>query len=132
MSQDLLGDGNIKVTVCLTLSSTGSPPATELNAGVDIQELLTKDGLGISPEQAAVDTTSLASRSETERGGTAKHPTELTYKRKVLEADDIAFTTLTSTSPCAATWRTRPRGRQGTTPRSTRCSAASTSGSLPR
>lgn len=95
MSQDLLGDGNIKVTVCLTLSSTSSPPATELNAGVDIQELLTKDGLGISPEQAAVDTTSLASRSETERGGTAKHPTELTYKRKVLEANDIAFNTLT-------------------------------------
>jgi hypothetical protein len=109
MSQDLLGDGNVKVTVCLTLSSISSPPATELNAGVDIQELLTKDGLSISPEQAAVDTTSLASRSETERGGTAKHPTELTYKRKVLEADDVAFNTLTpGTDIIVAVRRNKP------------------------
>ncbi|MFI6813772.1 hypothetical protein ACIBG7_15230 [Nonomuraea sp. NPDC050328] len=94
-NEDLLGDGMVKVTVCLTLSSISSPPAAELNAGIDIQMLLTKEGLGVTPEQASVDTTALGSRSETERGGTAKHPTELTYKRKKLEADDIAFNTLT-------------------------------------
>ncbi|MFI6299544.1 hypothetical protein ACIBEJ_48675 [Nonomuraea sp. NPDC050790] len=92
--EDLLGDGNVKVTVCLTLSSISAPPAAELNAGIDIQTILTKDGLGIEPDQAAVDNTALASRSETERGGTSKHPITLTYKRKVLEADDIAFNTL--------------------------------------
>lgn len=94
-NEDLLGDGNVKVTVCLTLSSTSNPPATELNAGVDIQTLLTKDGLGLEPDQNSVDNGSLASRSNTSRAGTATYPINLTYKRKVLEADDVAYNTLT-------------------------------------
>lgn len=93
-NEDLLGDGNVKVTVCLTLSSATSPPATELNAGVDIQTLLTKDGLGLDPDQNSVDNGSLASRSNTSRAGTATYPIQLTYKRKQLEADDVAYTTL--------------------------------------
>ncbi|WP_431903631.1 hypothetical protein [Nonomuraea sp. bgisy101] len=91
---DLLGDGNVKVTYCLTLSSTSNPLASELNAGIDLQMLLTKDGLGIEPEQAPVDNTALGSRSETERGGTSKYAINLIYKRKKLVANDTAFTAL--------------------------------------
>ncbi|MBP2704397.1 hypothetical protein JOL79_11290 [Microbispora sp. RL4-1S] len=91
---DLLGDGNIKVTVVPTLSNLSNPPAAELNAGVDLQEVLTKDGLDISPEQAAVDNTSLASRDETEDAGTTKYSLELTVKIQEDEVDDVGTTTL--------------------------------------
>lgn len=91
---DLLGDGNVKVTYCLTLSSVSNPPASELNAGVDLQEFITKDGLGIEPDQSPVDNTSLASRSETERAGTSKFGIELTCKRKLLSINDVAYNTL--------------------------------------
>ncbi|MFI7630273.1 phage tail tube protein [Microbispora rosea] len=91
---DLLGDGNVKVTFCLTLSSTSNPPADECNAGVDLQEVLTKDGLDISPEQASVDNTNLASRDETEDAGSVKYSLELTVKIQEEEADDVGTTTL--------------------------------------
>ena len=92
---DLLGDGNVKVTFCLTIANISAPTAAELNAGVDLQEYITKDGLGISPEQAAVDNTSLASRDETEDAGTVKYSLELTCKRKQDAVDDVAWNTLT-------------------------------------
>ncbi|TYB69742.1 hypothetical protein FXF51_06150 [Nonomuraea sp. PA05] len=91
---DLLGDGNVKVTFCLTIANVNAPTAAELNAGVDLQEFITKDGLGISPEQAAVDNTALASRDETEDAGTVKYSIELTVKRKEIAAEDIGWNTL--------------------------------------
>lgn len=92
--EELLGDGMIKVTYLPTLSSISSPPATELNAGIDLQQFILKDGLGIEPDQAAVDNTSLASRSETERAGTSKFNIELMCKRKLAAIEDIAYNTL--------------------------------------
>lgn len=91
---DLLGDGNVKVTFLTTLSSISNPTATQLNAGVDLQTVLTKEGLDISPEQSAVDNTNLASTSETERGGTTKYTINLTVKRQVASVDDIGYNTL--------------------------------------
>jgi len=92
---DLLGDGNVKVTFCLNIANISAPTASELNAGVDLQEYITKDGLNISPEQAAVDNTSLASREETEDAGTVKYTIELTCKRQQDPASDVAWNTLT-------------------------------------
>jgi len=91
---DLLGDGNVKVTFALTIANISAPTAAECNAGVDLQEYITKDGLGISPEQAAVDNTALASRDETEDAGSVKYSIELTVKRKETEVDDIGWDTL--------------------------------------
>ncbi|MGA4989867.1 hypothetical protein [Nonomuraea bangladeshensis] len=91
---DLLGDGNVKVTFCLTIADISSPTATECNAGVDLQTVITKDGLNISPEQAAVDNTALASRDETEDAGTVKYSLELTVKRQEDSVDDIGWNTL--------------------------------------
>jgi hypothetical protein len=92
--EDLLGDGMIKVTYLPTLSSISNPPAAELNAGVDLQQYILKDGLGIEPDQAAVDNTSLASKSETERAGTSKFSIELMCKRKLASGEDVAYNTL--------------------------------------
>lgn len=94
MAADLLGDGNVKVTFCLAIANVSSPTAAELNAGVDLQEYITKDGLGIAPEQAAVDNTALASRDETEDAGSVKYGIELTVKRKEIDAEDVGWNTL--------------------------------------
>jgi hypothetical protein len=91
---DLLGDGNVKVTYCVTLSSITAPTATQLNAGVDLQTVLTKEGLDIAPEQTAVDNTNLSSTSETERAGTTKYTINLTIKRQIALIDDIGYNTL--------------------------------------
>lgn len=91
---DLLGDGNVKVTFCLTLSNIAAPPAAECNAGVDLQTVITKDGLNISPDQSAVDNTALASRDETEDAGSVKYGIELTVKRQDTSIADIGWNTL--------------------------------------
>lgn len=91
---DLLGDGNVKVTYVITLSSITAPTAAQLNAGVDLQTVLTKEGLDIAPEQTAVDNTNLSSTSETERAGTTKYQINLTVKRQVASVDDIGYNTL--------------------------------------
>lgn len=92
---DLLGDGNVKVTFCLNVADISAPTAAECNAGVDLQTVITKDGLNISPEQAAVDNTALASRDETEDAGTVKYSLELTVKRQDSNVTDIGWNTLT-------------------------------------
>ncbi|OLT24419.1 hypothetical protein BJF79_13840 [Actinomadura sp. CNU-125] len=94
MAADLLGDGNVKVSFVLTVANIAAPTATELNGGTDLQEYITKEGLEISAEQTPVDNTALASVAETEDAGTTKYEITLTYKRKALTADDVAFTTL--------------------------------------
>jgi hypothetical protein len=91
---DLLGDGNVKVTYVITLSSITAPTAAQLNAGVDLQTVLTKEGLDIAPEQTAVDNTNLSSTSETERAGTTKYTINLTVKRATTSLLDIGYNTL--------------------------------------
>lgn len=111
MAADLLGDGMVKVTFCLTLTSVSAPSATELNAGVDLQERITREGLDISPEQSPVDNTSLASTKETEDAGTVKESIEVTYKRAQNSVDDTAWNTLVpGTLGYLAIRRTKPHG----------------------
>jgi hypothetical protein len=94
MAADLLGDGNVKVTFALTVASISAPTAAEANAGVDLQEFITKEGLDISPDQKAVDNTALASRSETEDAGTVSYSIELEVKRKEVAVEDVGYNTL--------------------------------------
>lgn len=97
MSADLLGDGNVKVTFVAgdgTIPSISAPVAATLNAGQDLQTVITKEGLDISPEQSPVENTSLASTAETEDAGTVKHGVNVTYKRKAASVDDIGWNTL--------------------------------------
>lgn len=91
---DLLGDGNVKVTFVITVADPENPTAAELNAGVDLQTLITKDGLDIAPDQASVDNTALASRTETEDAGTVSYKITVTAKRQQASVDDVAWNTL--------------------------------------
>ncbi|MGI5161389.1 hypothetical protein [Microbispora sp. CA-102843] len=93
-TEDLLGDGYYKVTWCLNIANIHAPTAAELNAGVDLQLYITKDGFNVTPDQAAVDNSSLASTGPTERGGSTAFGIELTCKRKKIPAEDVAWNTL--------------------------------------
>ncbi|MFI6477360.1 hypothetical protein ACIBH1_05470 [Nonomuraea sp. NPDC050663] len=92
--EDLLGDGMYKVTICTALSSVSSPPAAELNAGVDIQACMMREGLQIEPSQEGADNSSLANKGPTRRAGTPSYTINLLCKKKKLTIEDIAFNTL--------------------------------------
>lgn len=87
---DRVNDGFITVRWVTTLSSTTSPTAAQINAGVDLTSFITKDGLDISPDQSTVDTTALNSLTETQGLGMAKVDLSLTCKR---QSTDTAWTT---------------------------------------
>jgi hypothetical protein len=121
---DLLGDGNVKVTFVLNIADISAPTEAELAAGVDLQTVITKDGLNISPEQASVDNTALASRDETEDAGTVRYSLELTVKRQEDDLDDVGWW-------CAATAPTRKTTRPATRSRCTRFAAGGRTCSRP-
>lgn len=86
-------DGNTTVWWVTTLSSTTSPTATQIAAGVNLTGYITKDGLDVSPDQDTIDTTALNSLTETEDLGMAKVDMALTMKR---QSTDTAWTTFAS------------------------------------
>lgn len=53
-------DGMIRVYVVTTISNIAAPTTTELNAGTDISNFITKDGLTVPADQNMVDNSSLA------------------------------------------------------------------------
>ncbi|MGI5233840.1 hypothetical protein [Actinoallomurus sp. CA-142502] len=95
---DLLNDGMIKVTwVPGALADVSNPTLAELTAPgvVDLQWFVTKDGLDLKPDTAAVDNTALASTEETQDVGMDSHDNSLTCKRKEDSTQDVAYNTLT-------------------------------------
>ena len=80
-------DGKVKVGWVTTLSSTTSPTATQITAGVDLENNITPDGLNLSSSQAKTDTTSLASTFNTYVPGRTDFDAELT-----LALDDSSTT----------------------------------------
>jgi len=90
---DIVATGKLKFTWVLTLSSMTSPPASELNAGVDLQTKIMKGGLDEGHNQSAVDNTHISSEKETERGGTSKDELTATFKRDDITLDDLAYNT---------------------------------------
>jgi hypothetical protein len=98
MSQDLLADGNLKVTwVPGTPADISNPTIAELTGGgaVDLQWYLTKDGLAMKPDTAGVDNTALASKEETQDAGMSSFDNSVTFKRKLNSGEDVAYNTLT-------------------------------------
>ena len=80
-------DGRVKVAWVTTLTSTTSPSAAEIAAGVDLENNITPDGLNITSSQAKVDTTALSSTFNTGPGGRTDFDAELT-----LALDDASTT----------------------------------------
>jgi len=88
-----LVDGNTKVWWVTTLSSTTSPTATQINAGVSLEGFITADGLEVSPDQNFVDVSVLNSLSELQDFGRTKVDASMTMKR---DSTDTAWTTFAS------------------------------------
>lgn len=62
-------DGRVRVTFCTSISNLAAPTTAELNAGTQLEGLITPDGLTISPTTAKVDTSNLGSTFTTNRAG---------------------------------------------------------------
>lgn len=92
---DLISDGKTKVVWLSSVSSQSSPPAAELNAAADYTLRITPDGLKVDPDTAAVDTSSLGSRFDTEETGRVKYDVELTFKKGTTTQEQMPWTTLT-------------------------------------
>lgn len=97
MANDLLADGNIKVTWVPTIADVSNPTVAELTDAscVTLEWLITKDGLDLKPDTAAVDNTALASTEETTDKGMSSYDNAITYKRKDNSGADTAYNTLT-------------------------------------
>lgn len=93
---DLLANGMVKVTWVPTIANISAPTVAELTAGsaVDLQCLITADGLNITGETAAVDNTALCSDNDTQDAGSVSYTLELTCKRKDSPSEDVAWQTL--------------------------------------
>jgi hypothetical protein len=94
MPKDLLADGNVKATWVTAIADISNPTVAELTAGVDLEWFITKDGLDLKSDNAAVDNTALASTEETSDVGLATHDNSVTFKRKDQDVDDVAYNTL--------------------------------------
>jgi hypothetical protein len=94
---DLLANGMVKVTYVPSIANISAPTVAELTGGsaVDLQCLITADGLNITGETASVDNTALCSENDTQDAGSVSYQLELTCKRKDSTVEDVAWNTLT-------------------------------------
>lgn len=92
---DLLADGNYKVTWAPSIANIALPTTVELAAGVDLECLITLDGLDIKGDTASVDNTALCSTDDTEEPGRVSYQIELKVKRKDTALSDVGWNTLT-------------------------------------
>jgi hypothetical protein len=92
---DITSDGKTRVYWVTTVANINAPTVAELNAGIALQSTLTADGLmGLAPDTADVDTSSLASTFNTSvNGRTSFSGTGLRLKKQ--SGTDTIFTTLT-------------------------------------
>lgn len=93
----MLADGNVKVTYAPTIVDIAAPKAaTELVAAsaLDLQCLITADGLNISADEAVVSLPQLCDTIDAEGPGRAKYGIDLTFYRHVATVDDKAWETL--------------------------------------
>ncbi len=89
---DLISDGNIRVTWVPTVANIAAPTVAEINAGLRIDNIMTPDGLKITPSTAAVDTSALSSTYSTMLAGRRSFDNSVTLKKQT--TGDTAFTTL--------------------------------------
>lgn len=94
---DLLADGNVKATWVPSVASITAPTVAELTGGsaVDLENVITADGLDVKGDTASVDNTALASTADTEDAGRNKFDLSLTVKRKDTTIEDVGWNTLT-------------------------------------
>jgi hypothetical protein len=96
---DIVSDGRTRAYWVTTISNQNAPTTTELNAGIDLTSTVTADGLmGLQPDTAAVDTSSLASTFNSAVNGRSSFSNPKVRLKKQSGTDTI-FTTLTRDTP---------------------------------
>lgn len=93
----MLADGNVKVTYVVSIANLAAPDASsELLAGssLDLECLITADGLNISVDEAVVALPALCETFDAESPGRAKYAIDLTCFRHNETVQDKAWTTL--------------------------------------
>lgn len=92
---DIVVDGKTRVFWVPSMANPNAGTTTELNAGLNLTSILTRDGLiGFGPETAEVDSTGLDATFEAKKAGTATFgETKLRLKKQ--SGTDTAYTTLT-------------------------------------
>lgn len=83
-----INDGHTKVTWVLDLADPEAPTLVELDAGVDVECFLTKDGLNVTFNENAVDDGALCEVFDAQLAGTFGLSAELTLKRRNTEGGD--------------------------------------------
>jgi hypothetical protein len=91
---DIAADGKTRAYWVTSISNQNAPTTTELNAGIDLTGTLTADGLmGLKPDTADVDTSSLASTFSSAVNGRTSF-SGVTLRLKKQSGTDTIFTTL--------------------------------------
>ena len=91
---DMLSDGNNKVTFAPTIANIAAPTTAELNAGTDLECLITADGLDINTDEDTTSSPKLCETTTSEQPGRSKTTIQLTCVRKDVALEDIAWTLL--------------------------------------
>jgi hypothetical protein len=92
---DIVVDGKTRVYWVTTISNIAAPTVAELNAGINITSICTRDGLiGFGPDTADVDSTGLDATFEAKRAGTAQFG-DVRLRLKKQSSGDTTYTTLT-------------------------------------
>ena len=88
---DLLTDGRTKVYYVPTISNIAAPTTAELNAGTQLENIMTPDGLiGFEPDTADVDNSALNSTFDTKIAGRASFSnTSVRLKKQSATADTV-------------------------------------------
>lgn len=88
---DLITDGTTRVYIAPTISNIAAPTTTELNAGTQLDTIMTPDGLvGFEPDTADVDNSALSSTFDTKLPGRAGFSgTMVRLKKQSATADTV-------------------------------------------
>lgn len=91
---DMLNDGNIKVTYVPTIANKSAPTVAELDAGTDLECVITADGFAPTVNEEVVSVPKLCETIVAEGPGRATHQIVLTMVRKDTSSEDIGWTTM--------------------------------------
>lgn len=93
---DIVVDGKIRVAFVPTIADPAAPTTTEITAGIDLQSIITADGLiGFEPDTAEVDASSLDSDFDYKQPGRAAFSGTTLRIKKQSGTTDEAYETLT-------------------------------------
>lgn len=92
---DIVTDGRTKVWSVPSIANINAPTVAELNAGTKLEDRVTPDGLvGLEPETAAIDTSSLDSTFNTNIPGRISMGSPLLRMKKQHASTDTVYNTM--------------------------------------